>query len=245
MYFLLGLAALLLNDLVLKGLYGNWLTGKLSDFAGLFVFPLFWCALFPKYRLQAVLLTGLVFIWWKSPHSQPFIDLWNSHVPLQIGRVVDFSDLMALAVLPAAFLYSKQPLKASGIRVNPLFPLALSAFAFMATSRVSSVEVNKVYVLDMEKATLGQRLNLLDSLHGGDGVRMMGDIPEMVYLKIPSDLCFDRIDAAVRVDELPDGKTLLTLESISHSCPEGDEDEAKGIRDFEKAVIGKLKGKTP
>lgn len=37
---LLCLAVWGLNDHVLKARYGNWLTGKLSDFAGLLVFPL-------------------------------------------------------------------------------------------------------------------------------------------------------------------------------------------------------------
>jgi hypothetical protein len=37
---ILSIAILILNDHVLKGAYGNWLTGKLSDFAGLVFFPL-------------------------------------------------------------------------------------------------------------------------------------------------------------------------------------------------------------
>ena len=44
--FNITLAILLLNDFILKDLYGNWLTGKLSDFAGLFVFSLFFSAYF-------------------------------------------------------------------------------------------------------------------------------------------------------------------------------------------------------
>ena len=35
--FLVALAVLLANDLWWKAAYDNWLTGKLSDFAGLFV----------------------------------------------------------------------------------------------------------------------------------------------------------------------------------------------------------------
>lgn len=47
-WFLLALTLLLLNDFVLKETFANWFTGKLSDFAGLFVFPLFWITLFPN-----------------------------------------------------------------------------------------------------------------------------------------------------------------------------------------------------
>jgi len=39
--FIVGLGLLLLNDHVLKATYGNWFTGKLSDVAGLLIFPLF------------------------------------------------------------------------------------------------------------------------------------------------------------------------------------------------------------
>lgn len=37
---LIGVAVVVLNDHVLKDRYGNWFTGKLSDAAGVFVFPL-------------------------------------------------------------------------------------------------------------------------------------------------------------------------------------------------------------
>lgn len=43
--FLLCLCLLLLNDFILKSEFHNALTGKLSDFAGLFIFPLFFSAL--------------------------------------------------------------------------------------------------------------------------------------------------------------------------------------------------------
>jgi hypothetical protein len=46
--FLGCLFVLLFNDFVLKQQIHNGLTGKLSDFAGLFVFPLFLTALFPN-----------------------------------------------------------------------------------------------------------------------------------------------------------------------------------------------------
>jgi len=37
---LLSIAVLIANDHLLKAMYGNWITGKLSDFAGLVFFPL-------------------------------------------------------------------------------------------------------------------------------------------------------------------------------------------------------------
>lgn len=44
--FLISIAILLLNDHVLKGAYGSWWTGKLSDLAGLVLAPLFLVGLY-------------------------------------------------------------------------------------------------------------------------------------------------------------------------------------------------------
>ena len=57
----LALSLLIVNDFVLKPLLNNPLSGKLSDFAGLFVFPLFWVALFPRLRNSIYLFT-LIFL---------------------------------------------------------------------------------------------------------------------------------------------------------------------------------------
>ncbi len=134
LFFLSGLCILLLNDLVLKDLYGNWLTGKLSDFAGLLIFPLFWTAIFPRHKIIIFWLTGLLFIIWKSPYSQNLIDLWNSMSPYTISRVVDYTDLISLTILPLSFKIEAQKEKLLNIRLAPIIPLALSTFAFIATS---------------------------------------------------------------------------------------------------------------
>lgn len=133
--FLTGLTILLMNDFVFKGLYGNWLTGKLSDFTGLFIFPLFWIALLPRHKNKIFWLTGLFFIYWKSSYSQTLIDSWNSVGILTISRVVDYSDLIALTVLPIAFYIETIKDKMYALRLSPVIPLIVSAFAFTATSR--------------------------------------------------------------------------------------------------------------
>ncbi|MGE0763789.1 MAG: hypothetical protein AB7N80_10970 [Bdellovibrionales bacterium] len=46
------MALLILNDHFLKYRYGNWWTGKISDFAGLFFAPLFVCAIVQLLRGQ-------------------------------------------------------------------------------------------------------------------------------------------------------------------------------------------------
>ena len=158
-WFLIGLTILLLNDFIFKELYGNWVTGKLSDFAGLFIFPLFWTAIFPKHKKPIFLFTALFFVFWKSPYSQCFIDCWNCFMFFKITRVVDFTDLIALLVLPIAFQYESKfdPIKI--IRLNPVIPFVLALFSFMATSLpFNDLEVKKEYSFDFPKDTLVDRV---------------------------------------------------------------------------------------
>ena len=76
--FVLALIILILNDLVLKYQFHNVITGKLSDFTGLFVFSYFWSTVFPKKAKLVTIITALFFVFWKSEFSTPFINLINS-----------------------------------------------------------------------------------------------------------------------------------------------------------------------
>lgn len=101
-FFLLSLLLLLLNDAFFKHQYHNWLTGKLSDFAGLFAFAVFTIAILPNRKTTILLLISIVFIWWKSPLSEPFIFYVNNQLHFPFHRIVDYSDYIALAILPIA-----------------------------------------------------------------------------------------------------------------------------------------------
>jgi hypothetical protein len=98
--FLASLALLLLNDGWLKAAHGGIVTGKLSDFAGLAVVGLLLHAVWPRQAMRVDVGLALAFAWWKCPASQAFIDGFNALGWVRIGRVVDYSDLLALAVLP-------------------------------------------------------------------------------------------------------------------------------------------------
>lgn len=101
------------NDHYFKYLYPGLLTGKLSDFTGLFYFPLFVCALvvvvmrlirkdFVFNRgllLTAIILTDVVFCVMKL--NSGFKDLfvqWFSHYVFTIAVYSDSTDLIALSV---------------------------------------------------------------------------------------------------------------------------------------------------
>ncbi len=133
--FIFSLILVLLNDFILKYNFPCWLTGKLSDFAGLFVFAVFWMAFFPEKRNVIVWTTAILFTWWKSPFSQPLIEFWNKSMFYEIDRVVDYSDFMALLVLPLAIKFCKNN-SITKFRVSPVLTTMVAFFVFCSTSAI-------------------------------------------------------------------------------------------------------------
>lgn len=99
--FLLSLALLIANDTWFKYAWPGWITGKLSDFAGMALLGLLLFALFPRRVWVSSLLLAAGFLYWKSPASDPLIAAFNALGWWNAGRTVDYSDMIALAVLPA------------------------------------------------------------------------------------------------------------------------------------------------
>ncbi|MFQ6601265.1 hypothetical protein [Flavobacterium sp. C3NV] len=128
--FLVSLLILLLNDFILKTVFHNYLTGKLSDFAGLLAFPFFWSVLFPKRTKEIHIAVALFFVFWKSSFSEAFIDFFGFY------RVVDFSDNIALISILVSFWLLKQ--ESVVYKVQPFFLkfiFLLSCFSFVATTQ--------------------------------------------------------------------------------------------------------------
>ena len=100
--FYLSAALLCCNDFVWKSQFHNALTGKLSDFAGIALWVLFWEAWLPqRFRAHLYITSALFFVWFKSPLSEFFLQF------LHLGRVVDYTDLWALLVLLPLYYYNK------------------------------------------------------------------------------------------------------------------------------------------
>lgn len=140
-FFILGVALLILNDAFFKWEYSNALTGKLSDFAGLLILPIFLAHLFPKCRKYISVIVGIGFVFWKSPYSTPIIDWVNGLSFLSFNRVVDYTDLVALAVLPMShWLINRShhiPIAASKLQlvsIAKVFVLMITSLSIMATS---------------------------------------------------------------------------------------------------------------
>jgi hypothetical protein len=131
------LVTLLLNDHYLKYAFSNWLTGKLSDVVGIIILPLLLAFIFPKLKKHSVWMSALLFAFWKSPFSQSLIDLYNQIAFIQTSRIVDFTDLFVLLLLPVPYfiIYRIDQLKFLKIhKVNILFILLLTVATLMATS---------------------------------------------------------------------------------------------------------------
>lgn len=133
--YLLALAVLLLNDHVLKELAPGFVTGKLSDFAGLFACAAFWAGLFPRRALAVCGAVGGLFILWKSPWAGPWIASWNALGVYPLARVADPGDLVALGVLPLAYRLSVHPPVTARRPAAAVAVSLLSLVAFAATSR--------------------------------------------------------------------------------------------------------------
>jgi hypothetical protein len=156
---------LVLNDWFLKQTFSNTLTGKLSDFAGLFALPFFLGALFPKNAVKMYIVTAMLFIAWKSAFIQPFIDFANG-IGLPIHRTVDYTDLIALIILPFSFYLFN---KSRSYFLKPVFLniiMVFSALAFMATEMPPGAyrkfeSIDKTYTFNFSKRELITRVNAL------------------------------------------------------------------------------------
>ncbi|KOY86277.1 hypothetical protein AD998_09075 [bacterium 336/3] len=151
--FLIGLLILLLNDFYLKQTYSNELTGKLSDFVGLIVFPVFMAYLIPSSKKWICIVTGILFIIWKTPIVTPLIDTFNLILPFKIQRIIDYSDYWALLILPISHIIiqldTEKDIKPNfALRVSKLSIAMISLFAICATSRMP------VYRTDMPEGTI-------------------------------------------------------------------------------------------
>jgi hypothetical protein len=136
---LFALTVLLLNDWWLKQAFPGVVSGKLSDFAGVAIVALVFFTACPRRHYFGYVAISLAFLWWKSPASTAIIQLINDIAPFRIGRVVDYSDLLALSVVPLCKHISETPSRYAIARkrvrpilVGPVY--VVTALALIGTS---------------------------------------------------------------------------------------------------------------
>lgn len=121
------------NDHYLKHRFGNWWTGKLSDFAGLFVLPLVLTATwnsvrtlnrdlprwkYPLTRNQLVAACTISAVYFAAINLSVVLSQWIFEFPLSVlyqkldmataFHVVDTEDLIALPMVLASYYYGRR-----------------------------------------------------------------------------------------------------------------------------------------
>lgn len=228
--FLIGLLLLLLNDLIFKAQFHNGLTGKLSDFAGLFVFPLFWAAFFPRLKSLVYVLTAVSFTFWKSAYSQPLIDGWNGLPFFGIERTVDYSDLLALTILPLSYAYSRVPSNYHVPRPALYLIAFVSMFSFTATQYSQKVSYDNEYQFLSSRRELLERMSRLPANESSS-------FGEADTFDIRFDSCTGAATITVREKE---NQSIVTLKEIDFRCP-GKAKKQEMLEYFENEFINKLR----
>lgn len=120
--FLLALAVLLANDLILKIVAPGFLSGKLSDFAGIIVFPVILTSLgrLLGRDLAPRRAVAAISIWFAGLQMAAVVDVIHENVlelllPWSVTNTADPTDLIAFVMLPAALhiLESSRPVELS------------------------------------------------------------------------------------------------------------------------------------
>jgi hypothetical protein len=229
--FLFALSLLLLNDFFLKRYAHGTLSGKLSDFAGLFVLPIFCVAFFPRLKTVIYVLVAALFIVWKSSWSEPLIEIWNSFSPFAVARTVDYTDLWALLILPWSFRSSERRTLLPKDR-RWLYAIGIiSIFAFAATSYRSTTPYSDQYSFPVSRRELLERMSHLPTQKVWHTFWDADDF--QVGFK-------DCISAArISISEI-DQHAVITLKEITFRCPRRPGKEIMQAF-FEKEFVDKLR----
>lgn len=124
---------LALNDALLKSSYPGLVTGKLSDFAGLFLVS---AVLGPRATIGGVL--AVAFVLWKSPLAEPVLAWWNAIVPFPLSRTPDLTDLVAMLAIPFGLRYAKSTPKPGVVLLPRGIAVLLASVAVLATSKIEN-----------------------------------------------------------------------------------------------------------
>ena len=177
--FLFNLFLLIANDHWWKYAWPNDVTGKISDFAGVFVLAVFLAACPGIRKIIAIIATALLFAWWKSPLSEPFITAFG------LARVVDYSDLLALTMLPLIFFIKPFQYPSFSYYTRLLTPIVagITVLAIVVTTLPykpagyyypqGRVSVNKTWKTSLSKDAFFQKLDSLKIPYRKDNVEYL------------------------------------------------------------------------
>lgn len=148
---LLSIFILLINDHVLKVYIPSALTGKISDFAGLFFFPILLSAILHfvlkpfQFQSRNIALTsfGFTAIFFSFIKTVPFFNNFIENL-FSIQIILDLSDLIALIMLPLAWKLREKVENESKAGVSKLsyVVLGIASLAALASSPAYNIENN-------------------------------------------------------------------------------------------------------
>lgn len=222
-WFVTAVILLLLNDFIFKQTYHNWFTGKLSDFVGLFFFPIFFAAFFKSKTKSIFIATAVFFVYFKSSFSAPFIAFFNAFAPFSIARVIDYTDLLALCILPFSYYIFKNVDQLKQIKLNPALPIFLAGFAMMSTSKPESfLEINESYEINKSKDDLIAHINTIDSQFNAlsTSVYLSKELSDTVYLSLfllDDKLC-GAADLNGQISAIDSSKSIITFYEAIQAC---------------------------
>ena len=234
---LLSIALLLLNDHVLKVVSPSWLTGKLSDFAGLFFFP-FIVAVVLSILLAGlnlkrdtigklsfgIVAAGFVLVKTTPSVNQASSLLVSNLIGHPVRLLLDVSDTLALIVLYPGWNLWKL-VSARKIGRAAYVSLILGVLASVATSPalpevevVTHLESNGeiLFAFDATNGTMavsddgGKTWDRIEESELDDFPRTMEPMPMVVCLPDPQKECY-RINGEKVVEESNDGGTTWKI----------------------------------
>jgi hypothetical protein len=265
--FIICVLTLILNDWYFKTTFHNSLTGKLSDFAGLFAFPYLLSTLFPSRILKIHIWIGLLFIVWKSEFSQPIIDTINNF-GIPINRTIDFTDNVALISIFVSYFTLKFSF---AVNLKPFLQktlIVVSCLSFMATTlpphtNRKFVNIDKEYDFTFSKRELISRLNMVQIKE----VRELNKLSGQVDFDSETNVFHyqgrtDTLAILLDYNKINDQDTIEFKTSFAEILISGDETKSKlklltvfkfvpvykdkdyrdkAIKQFEKRIIKKIK----
>jgi len=161
-------------------------------------------------------LTGILFVFWKSPFSQIFIDFSNN-IGFGLSRVVDYSDLIALSILPISYVYlinDNLSIKKIKLIPKPIL-IGITSFSFVATSlpRIQTsvnLKSHLEFKTDIHKDTIINKFDL--QKYSGNIYNFKMEIPD----KNAHAICTVKINR----DSITEN-TIIKLDSIKNSIATG------------------------
>lgn len=216
-YFILGLFLLLLNDFYLKYEFHNFITGKLSDFACLFIFPYFIAVFFTNRTKEIYIFTFLFFVFWKLEISEQFIKFISHITNFAFHRTVDLTDLIALLILPISYHYfhkkneEQKENKKNNFALNSLIGV-VTIYSFLADTNPRQeakvkIKSEKEFTIQISKKQILNNLIISDTnlLETDSLFTITFDVPEYRA----------EATAKVQIIKADEKSTIFKIDSIS------------------------------